>query len=250
MKNHPRWTCTHLDKHGLQHERHTCTVCNANHPPFLCSRARRNQGPGKPKWVQAERQLAKDQNREPDYTWNRSVPPPPLPAQQAQAQPIDAAGPSPQQQAPPAEAAPLCAAAVAVHTPPQTSSLSILTSGPPSTMEPSKPTRPPSTMTCPTVRKEDRWMPATMLQAWREHVPAPGQFASDNLWNHSLQEQGVPGPLGSFLSVRYTTVCIASSLCAPFQTCDKSSPSTTSMLIIHISNACNSSRTVSDVGPT
>ena len=34
MKNHLRWTCSNLDQRCAQHERHTCTLCIGNHPPF------------------------------------------------------------------------------------------------------------------------------------------------------------------------------------------------------------------------
>ena len=65
VKNHPRWTCNHIDKYRAQNERRTCTLtlCVGNHPPFLCPLARCNNGVGKPNWAQAEKKAAKDDSR-------------------------------------------------------------------------------------------------------------------------------------------------------------------------------------------
>ena len=94
MKNHPRRTCNHIDKHRLQNERHTCTLCIDNYPPFLCPDAT----------MELESQIGLRQRKRLQLEPN-DVPPSRPAAQQAQAQPMDATGrPPPQQQAPPAEA--------------------------------------------------------------------------------------------------------------------------------------------------
>ena len=46
MKNHPRWTCVHLEKHCTQHAQDSCTFCIGHRPSYLCSLARCNAGPG------------------------------------------------------------------------------------------------------------------------------------------------------------------------------------------------------------
>ena len=59
--------------------------------------------------------------------------------------------------------------------------------------KPSKPTRPPPTMCCPSVPEEDPWMPTPMQPARNEHLPVPSQYVSGISCNHSCQERDMPG---------------------------------------------------------
>ena len=66
MKNHPRWTCHHIDKHRDQSASHSCTLCIGDHPAFLYPIAKCNNGVATPNWAQREKKQAKDDNRKPD----------------------------------------------------------------------------------------------------------------------------------------------------------------------------------------
>ena len=43
MNNHPRFACKHAYKHQKGNEKHRCTLCQAFHAPFCCSRAQINE---------------------------------------------------------------------------------------------------------------------------------------------------------------------------------------------------------------
>ena len=118
MMNHPRWSCNHFSKHQNPNAKHSCTLCIGERPPFLCPRAQVNNGIARPNWAHRETRSANDQHRAPDLRWDPqdNLPPPPPPAEQppAQMETADLA----QQEAAPELTAPLCAAAVAMHDPP------------------------------------------------------------------------------------------------------------------------------------
>ena len=98
--------CKYLDRRCAQGHKDSCSLCLGAHPPYLCPRARCNQGPGSPNWAIYEKKKARGEGRAPCYEQQQQQqpsqppPPPPAPAQQDPA---------------PAEAAPLCAAAAAMH---------------------------------------------------------------------------------------------------------------------------------------
>ena len=84
MKNHPRWTCHHCDKHRKSNEKHACTLCIGDHPAFLCPLAMCNNGIARRNWEQREKKMAKDDNRKPYFTWYPQGVQPPPPAAQPQ----------------------------------------------------------------------------------------------------------------------------------------------------------------------
>ena len=89
MKNHPRWSCHHFHKHQKQNEKHSCTLCIGDHPAFLCPLA-----PGQRRHCDTqlrERKMAREERRAPDLRWYpHGVQPLPPPANEPQAQPMDA----------------------------------------------------------------------------------------------------------------------------------------------------------------
>ena len=108
-----------------QSEKHSCTLCIGEHEAFLCPLALVDGRIATPSWAQQERKMARDDRWAPELRWYpKGVQPPPPPAAQPQAQPMDASDPAAQQDAGPEVTAPLCAAAVAMHGLPPSSSRS------------------------------------------------------------------------------------------------------------------------------
>ena len=127
-------------------------------------------------------------------------------------------------------------------------------------MEPSKPTRPPPTMTCPPApekkpvdayahaanssRKSTTARPICVRQSVESLLPRTRE-TFQFYWDLSWGTRPV-----CRVRMRPTMWQRAASQCRPFQTCDKNPLLTTSLLTIHISNICSSSRPVWDVGLT
>ena len=108
---------------------------------------------------------AADDNRTPDLRWSPEgvppLPPPVEPPQEGQ------------------DAAPLCAAAVAMR-------------GPPPMSNPR-----PQSAACPTVLEEGHWQEETTEEATYPH---PGYRVSGNLWNLDIADRAQkPCPMASFL---------------------------------------------------
>ena len=64
-----RWLQTgrlrnHFYKHQKENEKHSCTLCVGDHPPFLCPRAVANSGIARTNWARRETKMAINQNIE------------------------------------------------------------------------------------------------------------------------------------------------------------------------------------------
>ena len=124
-KNYPRWSCHRFYKHQNENVKHSCTLRIGGRPAFLCPQALVNNDIAKPNWAQRERKMAIDDQRAPDlrrHPQGVPPPPPPPPAEQPLAQAMETSDPPAQQDAAPELTAPLCAAALAIHGPPPSSS--------------------------------------------------------------------------------------------------------------------------------
>ena len=160
MNNHPRFSHNHFYKYQSTHAH-----CVWAHILLFYARAQVNGGIAKPNWARKEIKQAAYDNRAPDLRWSpEGVPPPPPPVE------------------PPQEgqdAAPLCAAAVAMHGPPPMSNVR------------------PQSAACPTVFKEGRWQEEPTEET---SYPNPGFHVSGNLWNLDIADRAKkPGPMASFI---------------------------------------------------
>ena len=174
MNNHPRFARKHVEKHKKAHEKHHCTLCSAQHPPFLCPRAQVNGGKGQPNWYKQEYKRAKSENRPADYRWGDQV------------THIDVDGPESSIQQPQEVPAPQCAAAAMMHG---------ITMAPASSLHGG----------CPPIAENQEYSqpsaPPGMYMTQREIItPNPDYPTAANPWDLNVAQCArAPRPLSTFI---------------------------------------------------
>ena len=184
VNNHLRFSRKHVNKHRKPMERHHCTRCAAEHPPFLCPRAQVTGGPAQPNWYKTEYKRAKQENREADYRWGPMV----------THDDVDGLDSTSQHQMEAPQ--PVCAAAAMMHGMPMAPASSAHGG-------------------CPSIAEHQEFAPCmpppemTMMQ--REVItPNPGYKIPDNLWDLNIAHCAhAPSPLATF-------ICHCSTMESPY----------------------------------